>query len=584
MQPASHPVGREDSPPTPPASRSPRRRQARRRAFRWILGGLVLLALGLLVGGRAYRALERWQAENLLNQAEELARQQMYVEAVERLDSALRLNPASVRGLRTLAEIYSRFDLPNALPIWRRLLAEAGHLPSDVHSYIELALEVQRFDLAESELARLLSAPQVANETLIQATEFALRQGIPDRALDFARQLAEREPTNRLHQLRVARILLSLPNPERQSDGIQVLTNLSDFTPVERTEILRLLANAPALPVASVPNLVDRLAVPADASSEEYFLHANVRLRLNPGQREAITTEAVDRYRSGTPEYQADLCQWLNRIGAHQTVVDTFEFPYARRFPPILAAYLEALARAERWNDLEKATADGLPIEGWTLASLRAVAASKLHRQALADEQWRRAFDDVAYTPAKLRGLGDLALRLGATEQAVEAFQRLTRDRLHRVTGYRRLAQVYESRRDTERLRTTMREWSSLIPDDPMPENAFCYLSALTRRDVETAYPRAQKLLARQPNRLVYRTTLAFLELRRDQPRDALQLFQRGGFEPRDAGHQTRLVFALALDANGQSEAARDLVRNLDSDNLLPEERDLLRRLLRTTR
>jgi tetratricopeptide (TPR) repeat protein len=567
----------------PAAAPAPRRERPRRRRL-WRVGclvGLGLVIAAVLVSKPVTASLQRWQARNIVSQAEELARQQMFYEAIERLDTALRLNPSSEDGLRALAAIYTRFELPYALPVWRALLQMPGHNDRDLHQYIDLSLKLQRFDLAEPTLAQLLARTNVTEASRVQAMEFFMRQGDFARALEFAQQLRRAAPSNTLHQIRTVRLLLLLPNEAHRREGFEILRGLEHPSPEERRGVLEILSEAVDAPPGAVQEVLDHLALPQEAPPSEHFLRAEIMARLSPVAAASWITNTVARFRNDTPERQAELGAWLNRIGESELLLKTYQLAEISRYPPILATYLEALARTGKWGDLQAAAASPLPLDDWLLDSLRSFAAARLGQDTMAKEHWRRALGNASSDPGRLRSLGDLAAKLGATDQAIEAFNRLTRDRLSRVTGYRRLAQVYERSRDTQRLRAVMREWSAHVPDDPVPDNAFCYLSGLMRRDVEVAHERARRLLDRLPGRIAHRTTVALLELQRDHPDVALQLFERIRAEIPRAALQTRVVYAAALAANGKSDLARELLEGVKVDALLPEEQQLVGRIRR---
>lgn len=539
-----------------------------------VIGGVLLLA-----GRPIYIGLAHWQSDNLLSQAEELTRQQMFTEAIERLEVSLQLNPGSPEALRLLASIYTRFELPYALPVWRTLLTLPEHSDKDIHNYIDLALKLQRFDLAEAQLARLLARARISPQTRRQAGEYFFRQGDFPRALQFAEQLREDDPTNRLHQLRIAQILLNLPDPASQKKGTDLLLSLENPTQPEMKLLLRVLAEARDLSEAGGRRLVTNIVLPESAAQEEFFLLADVRLRLLPEDREKIISEAIQRYARGTPIHKAGLCSWLNRTGEPNRVLELLGRGPVPEDPPLAMAYFEALALARHWKAIEDATNPTPPLEVWMLAALRAVAAENLGQASRGRDQWRRAFEDVAGSPNKARALGDLALKLNAVDRAIEAYQYLTRDRLTRVVGFRLLAQTFERLDDPQRLRAIMREWSAQVPDDPLPDNAFCYMSGLLQSDVDLAHERARKLHERLPRRLAYRTTLALLELRRNRPQAALQLFH--GIRPEIdlRSPQARLVYAAVLNANGQTATARDLVQELRTRKFFPQEWELLQQI-----
>lgn len=569
----------------PPASASVRRPSGvrsgprSRRRGPLILGALLLLPVvaAVIFARPAYDVIRKWQAGNVLSQGQELARQQMYAEAIERLNVALQLDPDSVPALRAIAEIYTRFELPYALPAWRALLARPGHTEDDRRHYVELALKLHRFDLAEAELARMLASTNISRQSRVLASEFFHQQGDHARALQFAEDVLREDPDNPAHALRVARVLLSFPGTEPQQRGAELLASVRDVSGEDRIRALEVLSAAAAGAVPSVRPILAGIEPFPEPTATEFLLWADAQLRLRPQDREETLRRAIARLRHAPAADQAELCEWLNREGAHDRLLEIYTIEQAMISPPVLVNYLEALARAGRWQDLKDATVRSLPLEAWILDAFRAVAAERLGQDALAQEHWRRSFENVKGQSAKTRALGDLAQSLGAIPPAIRAYDDLTRDRLTRLVGYRRLAGLYERTGDTQRLRTLMREWSAHVPDDPVPENAYCYLSGLLRRDVEEAAQRATRLVERLPRRPNYRATLALLELRRDRPEEALRLYRRAALEPAAMSAQNRLVYAAVLHANGQSAEARTLVQGIDPSRLLPEERELFR-------
>lgn len=542
------------------------------------LAGVVLLVLAFVVRP-AYQRLLSWRAETVVRQAEELIGQQHWPEALEKLDAALKIQPASTPALRALGGVYSRFELPSALPIYRALLNSPGHTAEDLHAYLEIALRLQRFDLVEGELSTLLNRTNVTLQTRIQAVEFYFRQGDFGRALSFAEEIRRLQPTNNLNHLRVAKILLFRGIPTEQIDALNILADVRNPSPLERINMLEMLSNAPTVPKRPALRFLDQTPPGSQATPVEFFLEAETRLRLAPDSRSNLVAQAIDRFAKGSPEQQADLCGWLARAGETTRVFELWRTEQAAQHPILFANYLEALTRAQRWTNLQAAVSTNAPIEAWQLEAYRATAAARLKQDQLADELWRRAFEQTAKHPVKLRGLGDYASRLGFTSQAIEAYESITKDRLHRASAFRRLAGIFERTRQTDRLRVNAQAWSASIPDDPQPELAFCYLSALLGLDTDLAHARATKLLQRQPSRLAYRTAVAYLEFRRNKPQDALAMLDRIRFDNPNIPAQTRLVYAILLEANGLPSRAKEMVEDVKPDALLPEEQENLRRI-----
>lgn len=545
-----------------------------------LIVSLVVAAIAFLTAGPLYRHVQSWRASTLVSQAAELAQQHFFTDAIARYQSALRVDPRRGDALRGLADIYSLFEKPAAIPAWRALLALPSHSEQDTLDFIGFTIKAQRFDLAEMELSRLLAVSPISIPTLVVASELFHRQGNPRRALDFAEDILRREPENRAHRIRVVRFLLAMPDPVRQREGFLRLGSIPALTLLERVALFQALDSAPSLPSPETITFLDRLPPLPTPSATDLLAQTDLRIRLAPDSkaREPWIQAAIDALRQGSPEDQLALCRWLNRIREHTRLLNVYSLSDAIALPPVLPAYLDALGQAERWEALQRAANQPLPIDPWLLATFRSAAADGLKQDSLAQEHWRRALDFARRDPSRLQAMGDIALRLGSRNRAIEAYDFLANDDLHRTAGYRRLARVFEEARDTERLRLLMREWASNAPDDPVPNTRYAYLCALVRRNLDDAHARLIPLVENHPARAAYRITLAFLELRQDQPQAALQRLERTRGEP-GITPQLRLVQALVLDANSQSEAAREIARSIRPESLLPEELELLRKL-----
>ncbi|MGE3308660.1 MAG: tetratricopeptide repeat protein [Limisphaerales bacterium] len=578
-----------ESPPEPESGPGPgpgpqpdrRRPTHRRRRFAPVGLLLALFVVGALTAAPPlYRKLEDWRASTLISQANELARQQLYSDAINRYQTALRLAPTRKDALRGLADIYSLFEKPAAIPAWRAVLALPTATEQDTLDFIRFTLQAQRFDLAEAELARLLARTQISVPTLVVASELFHRQGDTPRALVFAEDILRREPNDPSHALRVARFLLAMPDANRQREGFQRLAAMPPLNPGDRLAVFQALDSAPALPTPETSQFLDRLPLLPSASAADRLAQTDLRLRLatEPGTRESWIRAAVEILRNGSPEDQLTLARWLNRIREPARLLKLYSLADALALPPILPAYLDALGLTGRWEELQRATSQPLPVDPWILASFRSCAAARLHQDALAQEHWRRALEAARGDPSRLLAMGDIALRLGSRQHALEAYNVLANDDLHRTAGYRRLARVHEEAQDTERLRLLMREWSLNAPDDPLPSSRYAYLCALVRRDLPDAHSRMVPLVENHPARTAYRATLAFIELRQDQPQAAFRRLDRVRLDS-PVSPQVQLVQALVLAANGQAAEAREIAQSIRTNGFLPEELELVRKL-----
>lgn len=562
-----------------PVASSPNRPSSRTRSP-WLIIAAVLVALAAVVAIPAKTHIERWRAATLARQANELARQQLVADAIERFQIALSLDPNQIDALRNLSKFYSAYEKPAALPTWRKLLAHPAHTEQDLLDYLDFALRSQRYDLAEAELARQLEKTNAPAAIQLAAADLRSLQGDPENALGFARKALSTNPDNPSFQFRVARSLLAVPNPARQLEGFRQLAGRKPLSPAERLELYQTLLSVPSLPIAETKAFLDALPPISPSEASDLVGQTEVRLRLNPDPvtRERLFSEVIQGLRKGSSEDKVTLCRWLLRLRAPTRILDTFSLADSAATPVLLPFYLEALGLAQRWDELIRATDNPLNIDPWLFHTFRAAAGFQLKKESLGREHWRRALESTQNDPVRILAVGDIAHHLGVHDRAIEAFNIVDKSDLYRTAAYRRLAKVYEEIRDTERLRRLMFEWSVHSPYDPFPSSAYAYLCALVRRDLDDARSRIMQLTQAFPSRTGYRSTLAFIELRRDQPQAALQLLQRTSSEP-STSSQTTLVRALVLDANGQTSAAKDLLRSLRLEALLPEELDLVQKL-----
>ncbi|HTH49947.1 MAG TPA: hypothetical protein VMB21_20710, partial [Candidatus Limnocylindria bacterium] len=86
--------------------------------------------------------------------------------------------------------------------------------------------------------------------------------------------------------------------------------------------------------------------------------------------------------------------------------------------------------------------------------------------------------------------------------------------------------------------------------------------------------------LKAQPTNTLYRTVLALGELHGDNPARALSLMEGVETDWNQAEVRRKVVYAAALGANRQREAARQIARKIDLKLLRTEERELIKEWL----
>ncbi|HMO65383.1 MAG TPA: hypothetical protein PKE47_09220, partial [Verrucomicrobiota bacterium] len=243
---------------------------------------------------------------------------------------------------------------------------------------------------------------------------------------------------------------------------------------------------------------------------------------------------------------------------------------------------LIALSVRGNWAQIERELANPGVMDPLLVDVFRAVTARERNQPVLAAEHWRRAAEKTQASLDERRRFAAIALQLRAYDQALPAVQALLRSPLDRLRALRQLVQIYEATGNLEGVRSVMRDWAKDAPDDPTPRTAFVYLCGLMRRDIPEAEAQGRELVERYPDRAAVRAALALVLLRRDNPVDALEQFARIRPELDLALPGWRAVYAAVLDANGQPEQARAILRPVKPEMLRPEERQLVEKLLST--
>ena len=108
--------------------------------------------------------------------------------------------------------------------------------------------------------------------------------------------------------------------------------------------------------------------------------------------------------------------------------------------------------------------------------------------------------------------------------------------------------------------------------------NDIAYFDALLNVDVPAARDTARQLVQAEPSSLPHRTTLALAELRLGNGLAAMDVFRGVKLPPPNAMQpRQQAVFAAALWKTSFDREAREVVRVIVPERLLPEERELIR-------
>ena len=313
-----------------------------------------------------------------------------------------------------------------------------------------------------------------------------------------------------------------------------------------------------------------------------------------------LIERAVSQFTRGDADDVAALARWLNSKGEHQRVIDSIPLEQALKGRECFLQYLDALGALGRWNDIKQLLeSERFPLDAVVQRMYIARCNAQLGEKTAADNNWQRALEAAGSDPIKLMQLGGFAEKNGRLNIADGAY----RDALIHIPRFRpaydgRL-RVAQASHETKKIHEVLAEMLSIWPNDTAIQNDEAYTHLLlmptkstansqpsTSSSFEAADPAvaleiekvAADLVKREPKSLPHRTLLALARLRAGLVNSALDAY---GIEvPEEVITPSAVaVRAVALAANGRQNEATELLRKLNRDALVPEERALVNSL-----
>ena len=552
------------------------KRSTRNKTF-WIL--IIAGALLAFLAARpAYRVFKKYRAAQIENQAEKLIARGEWELSWQKIQAAWQLQPGRDRTVRIIAHILAHFRMGEAFGFWSQVRL-SGHLTeAEEQEAIDLALSLNRLDIAESYLKEALRQTPVPPGLFRSAARFAAAKGNTGRAVEFVRAALVANPADPEMNFLLARLLLAGSNPSEVSEGKALLLDQAGKRLPHSAAAIETLLAQPQVSRAELETCLKFTdSLPGEKIDRE-ILAAELRLRLQPARRAEIISATVDRLKGGPTSAVAKLCRWLAQEGETARVLEIVPASAASRDREIFLVFVDALAGLGRWKELETFLAPAQsPVEPFFLELYRARVAAALKKDRQADLHWAQAQWLAAKNPETLSYLAEYAEKSGETAQAMTAYKQMTRNPKTATAAYYSLIRLMETKGSTGELLDLMKELAALNPNDPRTQNDLAYLQLLRRENVAGARDVALKLVTRYPSLASYRVTLALASLRQNDPTGARAAFGNVLFDSDSALPGWRAVYAAALGANGEEKLAREMAASIPIAALKPEERELIK-------
>jgi hypothetical protein len=558
-----------------PSKTAPPVNPASRRARRWVIAAVVVLVLAVAGGPPSYRRAKLWRARSLAAEAERLLADHQLENASAKAQAAIGLAPAEPEALRAMARVLTSARSTLALNYWKGLLAQPGATADDRRAAVRLALQAERLDFAEEQLALLLAADPPAVETLELAAQAALQKNRPAVALEYLARLLRQDPRHDAARLLQARILASSPDRAQSEQGGRELLELGRGDSARALTALQTLAQRPNLAPEQTAVVAGWLAAHPRAQTADKLTALALRWRSEPASRNALIEEAVAQFGKGGPDDLLALGRWLLQQGEPARVLEVLPAAEALTRQELFLVRLDALASLGRWEEIKQTIeTDQPPLQPLYAEVFQARAAKELGQLREANAHWTMALSYALPTPEQNLYLARYAEQMGEHRVAAKAWRQLARTPAWALRANLASLPLLEKDGDTRGLREAVQQLARLAPDDPAPRNDAAYLDLLLQENVKAATATAEQLVNEHPEVLAYRTTLALAYLRGDRVADALKLYAGLEVPWPKAPPRSQAIRAAVLAASGAAEPPAIA----DSVLLLPEERVLLRR------
>jgi len=530
------------------------------------------------------KPLFRWfkanRAAQLAEAGNNLVRAGKLNEGADKFRAALQLYPVSYPALQGAARLASQVGRPEAIDLWEQVVKSPNATVEDRQGYAEQLLVAGRPRLAATTIDRLLKE-HPDTKTLELAARYSRSVGDTVKAVQYARLAVKNSPNDKLVLFHLAELLAASNDSTERSEAREILWKLTDAGDPYRQSAIEALAGAPGLSDDERKRVLDLLGSLSPNNIRDALLAANLRLELRTDEPEKIYDEMTARWNGGDVSQLVDLGRWLNLHQQSERVLSLFTVNAALKNNQLLLVRLDALATLQRWNDIGTILArSDLTLDPSVLECFRARASQEQSAPLDAEVHWNHAMSLAAGDPLKLRFVADFAEKSHAPAVALRAYDQLAKFPEHAAFAYRGTEELSARAGDLGVQRAAAERVKTLAGEDPNAKAQLAYVNLLAGRDVDMNTTTALKLTQQYPDRLSFRVAAALGLLRQHDVGRALAQFNGPPGAPPIDWNKTpatwRAVYAATLIANEQSDAARDIIKNIPVDQLSAEEKALI--------
>ena len=549
------------------------------KRFVWLLAVLLVLGLiGFFSARPIYKVVKTKRALGMADEVEANLQAGKWDEAVRGLKVVLELAPTEPRIIRLAAEYCTQRSMVEGINYWQMLLSKPGSTRQDLLKYLELCLNFNRTDIVVPQLESLLATNRNDSELLRLYVRAVQASAPPAAAIQAGRIWLNNRPDDEEAQLALGTMLTGSPQAEERGEGRRLLWGLAVGQGAHHAAAVDALVPLADLSTAECQLLLKSLTDRPDRRTSIL----NLRLKLEPDRRTELTDELTRSAKAkGTPAALAEAAAWFADHGEVDRVLDLLPEEKVGKEPVLLTARLQALLEKGRLDEVQPyLDMENPPVEPYLLHCLRALVAQKSGHPQVVAGHLQSALAACTNNPAKLQFVAGYAERTGQPRAAIAAYERLMVWPPLTFSSGREILRLLSPLDDTKSSREVLRRLEQFMPGDEPIFLASTYFGFLLGEKMPDAQALLEKRVKEQPANRLYRSVLALAELRAGNAPRALTLIESLNADWNGAEPRLKVVYAAALGANQQREAARQIARKLDLKQLRTEERELIKEWL----
>jgi hypothetical protein len=563
----------------------------RRRIVVLVLLLVLVLITGFFGGHPAMNAIKSWQARRHAQRAFTLINKEQWIDARGEAVAAFQLRPTEPQALRAVARFLSRTHQPEALEFWKQLAGKTPLTRQDVRDEAMIAIIAGDTSRADASVRELIGSHAEPADWLL-AAQLSVQKNLSEQAKSSLEKIVADSRTTATEQFRATLLQLALAgdNQTERANALTRLKKLADAKTATSVDALVVLAqNALSTSTDSsdsarhkAGDLAHALENHPLAKAKHKLLALDLRVRVDPTQREALISRAIADWKDTEPADVAVLAEWLNGKNEFQKTLDTIPLGKALQSRDLFLRYLDALGGLGRWNEIKQLLgSERFPLDPMLQAMYLARCSGQLGEKTAAGNNWRRALEAAGGDVQKLITLAQYAEKNENAEIAEAAYNgAATVSPKLRVAhdGRLRLAQAS---RDTKKLHAVLADMLALWPNDPAIRNDEAYTRLLLLPvasgeehvdEINAIEQLARKLVQQNPASLPHRTLLALARLKQHRAFAALEVYSNIQVVPNAVSPSALAVHAAVLAANDRRNDARHEIEQAPLDKLLPEE------------